>query len=97
MSIKSVKQTFIVLNFHKIQSILRKTDIFYQTNEFESTTGAKYHFANISLGIPYLENDFDYQQTLILTFTWWCFEERSKFYEKMSTDGARRFNCAVLY
>ena len=26
-----------------------KTDIFYQTNEFKSTTGAKYHFAKLFL------------------------------------------------
>ena len=42
------------------------------------------------------KNDLVYQQTLILTFTWQYFEEMSKFYQKMSTDGARTFKCIGL-
>ena len=49
MGINRVKRTFIVPNFPKIQSMLNKTDIFYQTNKSDSTTGADYYFAKLFL------------------------------------------------
>ena len=47
VSVNYAKWTFIVPNFHKIESIQIKIDIFYQTNEFESTIGTKYYFAKL--------------------------------------------------
>ena len=75
--------------------MLNKTDIFYQTNRSDSTTGADYYFIIIIVlkGLFIYKNNFVYQQTLILCFAWWCFEERSKFYQKLSTDGASTFKC----
>ena len=49
LGINTVKWKFIARNFHKIQPILNKTGIFYQTNEYESSTGAKYRFPKLLL------------------------------------------------
>ena len=53
---------------------MSKTVTFYQTNKFDSTTGATYYWSKmlqIALkGVPIWKSDFVYQQTLILTFTW---------------------------
>ena len=85
---------FILPNFHKIQSILSKTDIFYQTNEFESTTGAKYNFAKLLLRDPLIRKtifcvstdiDFDLYGGIL--------KRGVSFTKKISTDGARTFKC----
>ena len=39
------------------------------------------------------KNDFVYQEIFILTLTWWYFEENIEFYQKISIDGAKAFNC----
>ena len=54
---------------------MSKTVIFYQTNEFDSATGATYYWNKILQialkGVPIWKgDDFVYQQTIILTFTW---------------------------
>ena len=57
----------------------------------QRVTGAKYYklllrdslFGKITLCFSIL--------TLILTFTWWCHDERTKFYQEMCSDGARTF------
>ena len=89
MKNKNKKKSKKHKNDYKLRKIkLSKADIFYQTNDLESTTGAKYHFAKLLLRDSLFGNGFVYQQALILTFTWRYLEKRSKFYQKMSTDGA---------
>ena len=74
---------------------MTKTVIFYQTNEFDSATGAMYYWSKILQialkGVPIWKDHFVHQQTIVLTFTWWNHEERKKFYQEMCSDGARTF------
>ena len=86
----------------KIKKKLSKMDVYWskllpdkfnrQINVRAQTGANYYHFAKLILRDSlFWKTIIVYQQILISTLTWWYFEVTGKFYQKMSTDGARVF------